>query len=78
MDTNAGITTRPITLPDQLELVARNGGQLTLENIEGLLRQQLENGSKPGTAPEMDAWNVVPTDVVALERLIEIAEGDTG
>jgi hypothetical protein len=75
---NAAMTTILITLPDQLELVARSAGLLTPENIAALLRHQLEGVPVPVTAPGTDAVKVVPGDVRALERLIKIARGDPG
>lgn len=75
---NAVMTTIHITLPDQLELVARSAGLLTPENIGALLQHQLEGVSVPATAPGTDAVKVVPAEVMALERLIEIAKGDSG
>src|ERR1700712_820500 len=72
------MTTIHITLPDQLELVARSAGLLTPQNIAALLQHQLERISVPLTAPGTDAVKVVPGDVRALERLIKIARGDSG
>lgn len=78
LDNNAVMTTIQITLPDQLELVARSAGLLTPENIAALLLQQLQTGSPPSTALGDSASDDVPADVMALERLIVIAKGDTG
>jgi hypothetical protein len=75
---NAVMTTIHITLPDQLELVARSAGLLTSERLGALLRQQLEGGSTLDEVPDAVASNDVPEDVMALERLIGIAKGDTG
>lgn len=67
-----------ITLPDQLAVVARSAGLLSQENIAELLQQQLQNGTHPAASEAVfdDAGGV--RGKAALERLIDIARGDTG
>lgn len=72
------MTTVHFTLPDRLELLARSAGLMTAENIGALLQRQLESGSAPGETHCADASGDVPLDVLALERLIKLARGDTG
>lgn len=67
-----------ITLPDQLAVVARSAGLLSPENIAALLQQQLQSGNLPADSEAATDDAGGSRGKAALERLIEIARGDTG
>lgn len=73
-----GMATIEITLPDQLALLARSTGQLTSENIEMLLRVQLQSGAALAEPLQAEKADGILPEQLALKRLIRIARADTG